>query len=206
MGGGDKSLRILAGRPILDHVVERIRPQVDVLALNANGNPARFRGWRLPVIPDSLAGWPGPLAGILAGMEWTQLNFPDATDIVSISTDSPFVPCNLVERVAEVRAAAGAEIAIAASGGRRHFVIALWPVRLASELLHVLTQEKLRKVESFASRYTIEFAAFPILPVDPFYNINNLEDLAEAERLMREEAGQQGCSPDCEPASATRIL
>src|ERR1700722_1123480 len=117
MGGGDKPLRRIAGRPLLDRVIERLRPQVAGLVLNANGDPARFAAYGLPVVADSVPDFAGPLAGILAGLGWTAANRPDCPMIVSVATDAPFLPTDLVARMAEAIAAEGADMACAASGG-----------------------------------------------------------------------------------------
>src|SRR5665213_2347399 len=133
LGGGDKGLRLLAGRTILDRIVERARPQVGVLALNANGDPARFAGVGLPVIPDGVAGNPGPLAGILAGLDWAAEAVSGARHVASFAGDAPFLPLDLVEQLAAALADSGADIACARSGGRLHPVFALWPVALRAD-------------------------------------------------------------------------
>jgi molybdenum cofactor guanylyltransferase len=179
MGGGDKSLKILGGRPILAHVIDRIRPQVSALALNANGDPARLGDWGLPVVPDALPHFPGPLAGIHAGMEWARTQ--GIADIVSIPTDTPFLPADLVERLLAARGKA--DIAVAMSAGSGHPVVALWPARLADDLRRLVT-EGMRRVTEFAGRHTVAYADFPVGPVDPFLNINRPEDLQRAEALI----------------------
>ena len=138
MGGGDKCLRLLAGRPILDHVIERLRPQLSRLLLNANGDPARFAAYGLPVVGDSPPDFAGPLAGVLAGLEWAARGPPDHPLLLSAPTDAPFLPRDLVRRLWAGRAAEGADIAMAASGGRTHPVVGLWPVALAPALRHAL--------------------------------------------------------------------
>ena len=180
MGGGDKSLKALGGRPILAHVIDRVRPQVAALALNANGDPARLAEWGLPVISDAIPGFPGPLAGIHAGMEWARAH--EIADIVSIPTDTPFLPTDLVDRLLAVRG--DADIAIAASEGNVHPVVALWPVRLADEL-HRLVAEGMRRVTEFAGRHTVAYADFPVGEIDPFLNINRPVDLERAELQMK---------------------
>jgi molybdopterin-guanine dinucleotide biosynthesis protein A len=179
MGGGDKSLKLLAGRPILAHVIDRIRPQVSALALNANGDPARLADWDLPVVPDVLPDFPGPLAGIHAGMVWARAH--DAADIISIPTDTPFLPADLVGRLLAARD--DADIAVARSAGQPHPVVALWPVRLADEL-HRLVDGGMRRVTEFAGRHKVAYADFAVGAVDPFLNINRPEDLARAEALV----------------------
>ena len=138
MGGGDKGLRLLAGRPILDHVIERLRPQLSRLLLNANGDPARFAAYGLPVVGDSPPDFAGPLAGVLAGLEWAAREAPDCPLLLSAPTDAPFLPRDLVRRLWAGREAEGADIAMAASGGRTHPVVGLWPVALAPALRHAL--------------------------------------------------------------------
>jgi molybdopterin-guanine dinucleotide biosynthesis protein A len=184
MGGGDKCLRPLGGRPLLDHVVERARPQVDRLALNANGDPGRFAAWGLPVLADTVAGFAGPLAGILTGLEWAATRHPGAAWVLSIATDTPFFPRDLAPRLRGAIAAEGADLACAASAGQAHPVFGLWPVALASELRRALVLEDLRKIDAWTARYRLATVGFAHLPVDPFFNTNRPEDLAEAERLL----------------------
>ena len=184
MGGGDKGLRLLAGRPILDHVIERLRPQLSRLLLNANGDPARFAAYGLPVVGDSPPDFAGPLAGVLAGLEWTAREAPDCPLLLSAPTDAPFLPRDLVQRLWAGRESEGADIAMAASGGRTHPVVGLWPAALAPALRHALVEEGLRKVDIWTARYRVAVVDFPIEAVDPFFNANRPEDLAEAERLV----------------------
>ena len=184
MGGGDKGLRLIAGRPILDHVIERLRPQLGRLLLNANGDPARFAAYGLPVVGDSPPDFAGPLAGVLAGLEWTAREAPDCPLLLSAPTDAPFLPRDLVRRLWAGRESEGADIAMAASGGRTHPVVGLWPAALARALRHALVEEGLRKVDIWTARYRVAVVDFPIEAVDPFFNANRPEDLAEAERLV----------------------
>ena len=184
MGGGDKGLRLLAGRPILDHVIERLRAQLDRLLLNANGDPARFAAYGLPVVGDSPPDFAGPLAGVLAGLEWAAREAPDCPLLLSAPTDAPFLPRDLARRLWAGRESEGADIAMAASGGRTHPVVGLWPAALAPALRHALVEEGLRKVDIWTARYRVAVVDFPIEAVDPFFNANRPEDLAEAERLV----------------------
>ncbi len=184
MGGGDKCLRTIGGRTILEHVIERVRPQTERLLINANGDPARFERFGVPVVADAVEGFVGPLAGVLTGMTWARAHAPDAADIVTVPTDGPFVPRDLVARLVAARAAAGAELAAATSGGQVHPVVGLWPVRLADELERVLVDEGVRKVDAWTARHRLVTVEFPVEPVDPFFNANRPEDLAEAERLL----------------------
>jgi len=184
MGGGDKCLRTLGGRPILDHVIARLRPQTRQMLLNANGDPARFAGYGLPVAADAVPDFAGPLAGVLAGLDWAAAHAPDCPWVASVPTDAPFLPRDLVARLLAAVAAAGADIACAASGGRHHPVVGLWPVALRADLRRALTEEGLRKVDQWTGRYALAVAEFSTDPVDPFFNANRPEDLAEAERLL----------------------
>jgi molybdopterin-guanine dinucleotide biosynthesis protein A len=184
MGGGDKCLRLLAGRPLLDHVLERLRPQLRRLLINANGDPARFAAYGLPVAPDSPPDFAGPLAGVLAGLEWAARDAPDCPLLLSAPTDAPFLPRDLARRLWAAREAEGADIAMATSGGRTHPVVGLWPVGLAPALRQALVEEGLRKVDIWTARYRVAVVDFPSEPVDPFFNANRPEDLAEAERLI----------------------
>jgi molybdopterin-guanine dinucleotide biosynthesis protein A len=184
MGGGDKSLRLLAGRTLLEHVIGRARPQVERLILNANGDPSRFARFGLPVLADAVGGFAGPLAGVLTGLEWAKEKAPRCAWVASFATDAPLFPLDLVARLRAEAERAEADIAFAASGGRRHPVFGLWPVRLAADLRAALVEEGVRKVEDWTSRYRVAVAEYPALPIDPFFNANRPEDLAEAERLL----------------------
>jgi molybdopterin-guanine dinucleotide biosynthesis protein A len=184
MGGGDKGLKTLGGRTILARVVERVRPQVARLVLNANGDPARFAGFGLPVVPDGVDGFPGPLAGVLAGLEWARANAPDAAWVASFPGDAPFVPRDLVTRFLAATANGTADLACARSGDQDHPVVGLWPVRLADALRRALVEESLRKVDRWTARFRLAVVDFADRPVDPFFNANTPEDLAEAERLL----------------------
>ncbi|MFC5419181.1 molybdenum cofactor guanylyltransferase MobA [Bosea eneae] len=183
MGGGDKPLRTIAGRSILAHVIERLAPQCDGLLLNANGDPARFAAYHLPVVADDVPGFAGPLAGILAGLDWLAANRPGADWLVSVAADTPFIPSNLVMRLHAARVAGNVPLACAASDGRTHPVIGLWPTSLRDDLRHALTVEDERKVGHWAARHGVVAVEWPAAPVDPFFNANQPGDLAEAERL-----------------------
>ncbi|MCH7796529.1 MAG: molybdenum cofactor guanylyltransferase MobA [Proteobacteria bacterium] len=188
MGGGDKCLRGLAGKPILAHVIGRARPQVGPLLLNANGDPARFAGFGLPVAADVIGGFAGPLAGVLTGLEWVATAAPGCAWLASFATDAPFLPKDLVERLLAKVEAEGADLACAASDGRDHPVFGLWPLALAPDLRRAMVEEEVRKVDVWTARYKlarVEFALVetPAGPRDPFFNTNRPEDLAEAERF-----------------------
>lgn len=184
MGGGDKCLRLLGGRPLLTHAIERARPQVDSLVLSANGDPDRFASFGLPVVADSLPNHAGPLAGILAGLDWAAGLRPMPRWVLSIATDTPFFPHDLAVRLLEAVTNRGTDLACAASDGRSHPVFGLWPLVLREELRHALTCEGLRRIDHWTARYRLATVAFPAAPADPFFNANRPEDLARAERLL----------------------
>jgi molybdenum cofactor guanylyltransferase len=183
MGGGDKPMRQIGGRAILDHVIERLAPQCDGLVLNANGDPARFAPFGVPVVADTVGEYPGPLAGVLAALDWTAENRPDVEWVVSAAGDCPFLPRDLVARLHEARMAQDADLAVAASGDQTHPVIGLWQVALRDELRHALIEEDIRKIDRWTARYRLATVSWPSEPVDPFFNANTVDDLAEAERL-----------------------
>jgi len=183
MGGGDKGLRSVGGTSILSRVIATMRPQCAGLVLNANGDPARLAVLGLPVVADDLLGFQGPLAGILAGLDWIAAHDPDVPRAVSVPTDTPFLPSDLVSRLETARAAEGTEIAVACSGGRDHPVITLWPVEIRHALRRALVEEELRKMGAFTSRYSAARVEWPVEPYDPFFNANEPADLAAAEAL-----------------------
>lgn len=191
MGGGDKALRELGGKPMLAHVIERLRPQVSLMVLNANGDPVRFAKFGLPVTPDPIEGFAGPLAGVLAGLRWAEKNAPDARWVASAAADTPFFPKNLVEQLAQAANTPAPTIALAASGGHRHPVFGLWPVGLADDLETFLRTADTRKVLAWVSRHPNVEVAFeepPVngIPLDPFFNANTPDDMAQAESLLGE--------------------
>ena len=183
MGGGDKPMRRIGGRTILERVIARLKPQCDGLILNANGDPARFASFGLPVIPDSVADFPGPLAGILAGLDWAAANRPEVSFVLSAAADCPFLPRDLVARLHRARSEQNAQLAVAASGGQSHPVIGLWSVALRGELRHALVVEDIRKIDRWTARYPLATVEWPAEPLDPFFNANTADDIAEAERL-----------------------
>jgi molybdopterin-guanine dinucleotide biosynthesis protein A len=185
MGGGDKGLIRLGGRLVLDHVLDRLKPQVSQVMLNANGDPTRFAHYGLPVVPDSVEGFAGPLAGVLAGLEWARDN-TQAEWVATAATDTPFFPVDFVTRMLAAIEAAGADMACAASDGRHHPVFGLWPVRLAADLRHALMEEGIRKVDLWTARHKLVAVEFATQPHDPFYNVNRPEDVEEAERIAQE--------------------
>jgi molybdenum cofactor guanylyltransferase len=189
MGGGDKVMKTLAGKPLLAHVIERLRPQAGPIALNANGDPARFESFGLPVIGDTVGGFAGPLAGILAGMEWASQT-TGSGHLLSVAGDTPFFPSDLTERLSNA-AATDQKLVLARSSGRAHPVFGLWPLDLRGDLLRFLTDAKTFKVMAFAEASGYLLADFPMAEagcreVDPFFNVNTVDELATAESICRE--------------------
>jgi molybdenum cofactor guanylyltransferase len=189
MGGGDKPMRTIAGKTILERVIARLKPQCDGLMLNANGEPSRFAAFGLPVICDTVADFPGPLAGILAALDWMAMHRPDVQRVLSAAADCPFLPRDLVARLEAARAGQNAELAVAASDGQTHPVIGLWSVRLRGELRHALVDEDIRKIDRWTARYPLATVSWPTTPVDPFFNANTVDDIAEADRLAALDGG-----------------
>lgn len=183
MGGSDKAFALLGGRPLIAHAAAKLAGQCGAVAISANGDPARFSAWGMSVLFDAAPDFPGPLAGVLAGLEHAQAG--GFGFVASLSVDAPFAPVDLVARLAAARSAAGADIGVARSGGRLHHAIALWPTALAADLRRALLGEGVRKVASFASRYRLALADWPDAPFDPFFNVNSPADLAAAEERAK---------------------
>jgi molybdenum cofactor guanylyltransferase len=187
MGGGDKARIRIGGQTILERVLARFGPQCMGIILNANGDPARFVDTGLPVVPDSVPDFAGPLAGILAGLDWAAAHAPEVADIVSAPGDCPFLPDDLVARLAAARRGAGVPLACARSGEWRHPVLGLWPVALRGDLRKALVEQKLHKIEAWTARHGVAIADWPATPIDPFFNVNTPQDAAEAERLAAQQ-------------------
>jgi molybdenum cofactor guanylyltransferase len=183
MGGADKTRISVGGSSILQRVLHRLAPQCDALILSGNDDPARFADTGLPVIADSVPNFAGPLAGILAALDWMADHAAPTQWLASVPSDCPFLPRDLVERLHEARQKTNAQFACALSGQRRHPVIALWPVELRDDLRRALTIEGVRKVDEWTARYTVATAEWSVAPVDPFFNVNTPEQAVEAETL-----------------------
>ena len=187
MGGGDKARIKIGGKTILERVLARLTPQCTAIILNANGDPARFADTGLPVVADSVPDFAGPLAGILAGLDWAAAHAPDIGDMVSVPGDCPFLPADLVARLTAARRASGTPLACARSGEWRHPVAGLWPVTLRADLRKALVEENLHKIETWTARHGVAIADWPDTPVDPFFNVNTPADAAEAERIAAQQ-------------------
>jgi len=186
MGGGDKGLLPLGNGCVLDGVIERLAAQCDALAINANGDPDRFARFRLPILPDTVADFPGPLAGVLAGLDWAAAQHAD--QIVTVAADTPFFPRDLVVRLQDAAAEVRAPIALAASFDetgtmRRHPTFGLWQVGLRDDLRDALAQG-MRKVTLWGDRHGAAAAFFDAESFDPFFNINTPDDLERAKALL----------------------
>lgn len=183
MGGGDKGLRRVGGLRLIDHVIARLSPQCAPLAINANGDPARLAEFALPVLADSLPDHPGPLAGVLAGLDWAAgLGAPA---IVTAAADTPFFPRDLAARLWRARGHAGLALAASADAAGKvwqHPTFGLWPVELRHDLRAALAGG-LRKIVHWTDRHGAGIVEFPAAPFDPFFNINTPEDIALAERI-----------------------
>lgn len=183
MGGNDKMLLDVAGQSILQRVITRARPQVSAMLLNANGDPARFSSIDLPIRADVIDGYAGPLAGILTGMEWVKETRPEIRWLVSLATDTPMFPEDLVARLLAAVTTEGADIAFARSGLFDHPVFGLWPVRLADDLRRALVEENVRKLGLWCARYKAVRVLWPDGDADPFFNINTPEDVARFRQM-----------------------
>lgn len=189
MGGADKALLMLAGKPLIGHVIDRLAPQLGRLAINANGAPERFAAFGLPVIGDSVPGFAGPLAGVLAGLDHAAAQ--GHSHIVTAAADTPFLPADLVARL---QAGAGdCAVALAATpdpagGLRRHPTFGLWPVALR-ETLRTALAAGIRKVVAFTDGQGCATVTFAAAAGDPFFNVNTPDDMVRAERLAAEHAG-----------------
>ena len=185
MGHIDKAFIGLDNKPLLAHVLGQMQPQTAITIINANGDPERFSQWGLPVVADTVEDFPGPLAGVLAAMEWNRKHQPQNRWIISVPVDSPFVPGDLVTRLLVSVEQNRADMACAKSNNRHHPVIGLWPVALADNLRQSITCESIRKVDLWTSRFNLVHTEFDTTNGDPFFNINRPQDVEQAEQILR---------------------
>jgi molybdenum cofactor guanylyltransferase len=184
MGGIDKPLLEVGGRSLLAHVAERLGAQCEGLIINANGDPSRFAGMGLPVVADSVSGYLGPLAGILAALEWVSCTRPTVDWVVSCPGDTPFLPMDLVPQLHSARQRSQNLIACASSGAHVHHAIGLWPVHLRHDLRDAIVVKGLRSVREWANAHGVAQAFWADEPVDPFFNINTSAELAKARTIL----------------------
>ena len=184
MGGGDKCLLEIGGQSLLARAIDRLSPQVGPLTINANGDKARFSSFKQPIVKDTIEGFVGPLAGVLAGMRWAQSNAPEARYILTVASDTPFFPRDLTEKLLLAVDEKELSIALAASNGRVHPVFGLWPVELADNLQEAL-MSGLRKILDWTDMHQMVEVVFETEDhqIDPFFNVNRPEDLARAELI-----------------------
>ena len=183
MGGGDKGMIRIGGETILDRALSRMKPQCSRMIINANGDPSRFAFTGFPVVPDDIPDFAGPLAGILAGLDWAAVNAPDTQYVASAPGDCPFLPRELVTRLQKARTEQNKPLACAKSGDWRHPVVGLWPVALRSDLRKALMEENLHKIEIWTARHGVAIAEWPDDPIDPFFNVNTPQDANRANEL-----------------------
>ena len=186
MGGGDKTLRLIGGKPMLAHVRDRLQAQVGRVLLNANGDPQRLSDYGLPIVADSIRGFAGPLAGVAAGMDWVARHQTQATHILTVAADTPFFPSDLVDRLAAASGLAADSIGMATTNGHRHPVFALWPVSLRRDLEGWMRTTDTYKVIAWARRHNLQMVEFAIIngepgPIDPFFNVNTPQELTMAQ-------------------------
>jgi molybdenum cofactor guanylyltransferase len=186
MGGGDKARIRIGNATILERVLARLTPQCSRVIINANGDPARFADTHLPIVADSVPDFAGPLAGILAGLDWTAANASNCEWLSSVPGDCPFLPNDLVARLQQARLVVGAPLACARSGEWRHPVAGLWPVSLREDLRRALFDDGLRKIEVWTERHGVAIANWPTEPFDPFFNVNTPDDAARAEAIAKQ--------------------
>ena len=183
MGGGDKCLKRLGDQTLLSRAIERTKDQVGPMVLNANGDPSRFSSYGLPVAPDVISDFPGPLAGVLTGLDWAARCAPECEYVATFASDTPFIPKCLVPKLYKL-IEYGAVLACATSNRRHHPVFGLWPVRERSRLRKAMLVDKTRKVDVWTARYKLGIVDFSTKPIDPFFNIYTPEDLAYAEDFL----------------------
>ena len=185
MGGGDKARIKIGKSTIIDRVLATLSGQCVDIIINANGDPARFADTGCVVVADSVPDFAGPLAGILAGLDYLAAQDNGIEWLLSVPGDCPFLPDDMVERLHEARRkmGAGVPLACARSGEWRHPVVGLWPLALREDLRKALFDEGLHKIEIWTARHGIAIADWPDRPVDPFFNVNTTEDAAKAEKI-----------------------
>lgn len=187
MGGGDKPLIEVEGRSLLDRVVERLRPQAETILLNVNGAPERYQSFALPMVPDVVDGYAGPLVGVLTGLEWMRANAPDRRWLLTVAADTPLFPDDLTARMMEAVTREGAKLACARTGAQAHPVFGLWSVELLDDLRHAVVEEGARKIDAWTARHGLATVEWPTTPHDPFFNVNTPEDVIRLRLILNGE-------------------
>ena len=190
MGGGDKCLIPIAGIPMLDFVFIRLKRQLNQIVINANGDPNRFAHMELPIVSDSVKGFPGPLAGILAGLLWIQENLESSNYLLTVASDTPFFPEDLKSNMLDESQKDSNAIVLASSGGKTHPVFGLWPTRITSDLKNWIDQNQSRKVMDFVNTHSNYLVEFDLVEmgneiIDPFFNVNAPDDIVIAENYSK---------------------
>ena len=180
MGGREKAFLELDSKPVILHVIEQFEPQVDQLVINANGEPARFSEFGLEVVPDVFTSLMTPLAGLHAALRFTKS--VDADMLMTVPSDTPFLPFDLAAKLLENTIASGA--AIAASGGQEHYIIGAWKTELLNDLDLAIAKDHLFRVKDWTRRTSAQRVEWPVEPYDPFFNVNTPEDLRIAEQIL----------------------
>lgn len=186
MGGGDKTLQMVGGKTIFARILARVAPQAAHIAINANGNISRLQNLGLEIIPDTIPDYAGPLAGVLAGLDWMAHAHPGRRDLLTIPCDCPFLPRDLVARLTAARETSGLPLACAHSGEFVHPAIGLWPVHLREDLRKAVRDERIHKVQLWQNRHGCAQASWPVAPFDPFLNVNTPDDLARANAIAEQ--------------------
>jgi len=184
MGGGDKPLLALANRPILDWIVDRLKPQVEGLAISANGDPNRLHAYGLEILSDHTPNL-GPMSGILAALNWARQTAPETTHVLTVSGDTPFLPSDLVARLYNAIRDDNSSMATAASGGELHATVSLWPISASTAISESLGSGEGKRVNYWLQTLNTKAVEWPNSPIDPFFNINTPNDFLEAERLAK---------------------
>ncbi len=193
MGGVDKPLTEINGQPLLQYVIDRAKPQVEHLVLNANGDTDRYAHYGLPIQADIVPDFAGPLAGVVSAMAWARAFHPEATHVITMAADTPFYPADYIARMVSALDEEHT-LACASYKGRTQPVFGLWPIDLHNDMHHALTEEGIHKVDLFSARFGVADVAFDDMPYNPFFNVNRLEDVKQGEQLLAEHVAYEAAT------------